>query len=135
MILPMQIIRILGILLISLCPIFVSVYIYLSKYKRIKAIKNTRINLEKIMSLIHIKSGAFDDFDYNFLNEDEAFRLKNFHYSLTTSNSSLITDNCTRLINEFHKKEEKETKDFIQKGKMVISSGACIGIIAFVLLI
>ena len=135
MITTMQIFELFGILLISLCPILISVYIYYSLLRRIKAIKKARLNLEKIISLLYIKSGEFDDFDYDYLNNNETSQLKNFHNSLVISNSSVITDNCTRLINEFHEKEEKETKDFIQKGKMVISSGACIGIVAFVLLI
>ena len=132
---PMQIFELFGILLISLCPILISVYIYYSLLRRIKAIKKARLNLEKIISLLYIKSGEFDDFDYDYLNNNETSQLKNFHNSLVISNSSVITDNCSRLIKEFNEKEKLEIIEFNEKGKIVVSSGACIGVVLFVLLI
>lgn len=135
MIIPMQMIRLTGILFISLCPIAMSLYIYFSAHKRITAIKNVRMNLEKILSLLSIKSGNFIDFNYQYLSNFESSQLKAFYDSLTTSNSSLITDDCNRLIKEFTEREKKEKDDFLQKGKIVVSTGASIGVTIFILLI
>lgn len=131
----MQMIRLVGILLISVCPIFVSLFIYFSSHKRIIAIKNARVNLEKILSLLSIKSGKFTDFDYRYLNDNEASQLRAFFDDLTTLNSSLITDECNRLIKEFTEKEKNERNDFLQKGKVIVSTGATIGVTVFILLI
>ena len=73
-----QMIRLVGILLVSLCPIVVSLYIYISANKRIKSLNKARVNLEKILSLLSIKSGEFNDFDYSFLNEIESFQTVTF---------------------------------------------------------
>lgn len=135
MIIPMQMIRLTGILFISLCPIAMSLYIYFSAHKRITAIKNVRANLEKILSLLSIKSGNFIDFNYQYLSSFESSQLKAFYDSLTTSNSSLITDDCNRLIKEFTEREKKEKDEFLQKGKIVVSTGASIGVTIFILLI
>lgn len=135
MIIHMQMIRLTGILFISLCPIAMSLYIYFSAHKRITAIKNVRVNLEKILSLLSIKSGNFIDFNYQYLSNFESSQLKAFYDSLTTSNSSLITDDCNRLIKEFTEREKKEKDDFLQKGKIVVSTGASIGVTIFILLI
>lgn len=135
MIIPMQMIRLTGILFISLCPIAMSLYIYFSAHKRITAIKNVRANLEKILSLLSIKSGNFIDFNYQYLSNFESSQLKAFYDSLTTSNSSLITDDCNRLIKEFTEREKKEKDEFLQKGKIVVSTGASIGVTIFILLI
>lgn len=135
MIIHMQMIRLTGILFISLCPIAMSLYIYFSAHKRITAIKNVRMNLEKILSLLSIKSGNFIDFNYQYLSNFESSQLKAFYDSLTTSNSSLITDDCNRLIKEFTEREKKEKDDFLQKGKIVVSTGASIGVTIFILLI
>lgn len=135
MIIPMQMIRLTGILFISLCPIAMSLYIYFSAHKRIMAIKNVRMNLEKILSLLSIKSGNFINFNYQYLSDIESSQLKSFYDSLTTSNSSLITDDCNRLIKEFTEREKKEKDDFSQKGKIVVSTGASIGVTIFILLI
>lgn len=128
-------IRLTGILFISLCPIAISLHIYFSAHKRITAIKNVRANLEKILSLLSIKSGNFIDFNYQYLSNFESSQLKAFYDSLTTSNSSLITDDCNRLIKEFTEKENKEKDEFLQKGKIVVSTGASIGVTIFILLI
>lgn len=135
MIIPMQMIRLTGILFISLCPIAMSLYINFSAHKRITAIKNARVNLEKILSLLSIKSGNFIDFNYQYLSNFESSQLKAFYDSLTTSNSSLITDDCNRLIKEFTEREKKEKDDLLQKGKIVVSTGASIGVTIFILLI
>ncbi|MBQ3563509.1 MAG: hypothetical protein IJA21_02750 [Clostridia bacterium] len=99
------------------------------------AIKNVRMNLEKILSLLSIKSGNFINFNYQYLSDIESSQLKSFYDSLTTSNSSLITDDCNRLIKEFTEREKKEKDDFSQKGKIVVSTGASIGVTIFILLI
>ena len=130
-----QMIRLVGILLVSLCPIVVSLYIYISANKRIKSLNKARVNLEKILSLLSIKSGEFNDFDYSFLNEIESLQLSTFLDGLTTSNSSLIIDECNRLIKDFLEKEKNERNDFLQKGKIIVSTGATIGITVFILLI
>ena len=130
-----QMIRLVGILLVSLCPIVVSVYIYISANKRIKSLNKARVNLEKILSLLSIKSGEFNDFDYSFLNEIESLQLSTFFDGLTTSNSSLIINECNRLIKDFLEKEKNERNDFLQKGKIIVSTGATIGITVFILLI
>ncbi|MBQ5890148.1 MAG: hypothetical protein IIW73_04255 [Clostridia bacterium] len=130
-----QMIRLVGILLVSLCPIVVSLYIYISANKRIKSLNKARVNLEKILSLLSIKSGEFNDFDYSFLNEIESLQLSTFFDGLTTSNSSLIIDECNRLIKDFLEKEKNERNDFLQKGKIIVSTGATIGITVFILLI
>lgn len=130
-----QMIRLVGILLVSLCPIVVSLYIYISENKRIKSLNKARVNLEKILSLLSIKSGEFNDFDYSFLNEIESLQLSTFFDGLTTSNSSLIIDECNRLIKDFLEKEKNEHNDFLQKGKIIVSTGATIGITVFILLI
>ena len=130
-----QMIRLVGILLVSLCPIVVSLYIYISANKRIKSLNKARVNLEKILSLLSIKSGEFNDFEYSFLNEIESLQLSTFFDGLTTSNSSLITDECNRLIKDFLEKEKNERNDFLQKGKIIVSTGATIGITVFILLI
>lgn len=130
-----QMIRLVGILLVSLCPIVVSLYIYISANKRIKSLNKARVNLEKILSLLSIKSGEFNDFDYSFLNEIESLQLSAFFDGLTTSNSSLIIDECNRLIKDFLEKEKNERNDFLQKGKIIVSTGATIGITVFILLI
>ena len=130
-----QMIRLVGILLVSLCPIVVSLYIYISANKRIKSLNKARVNLEKILSLLSIKSGEFNDFDYSFLNEIESLQLNTFFDGLTTSNSSLIIDECNRLIKDFLEKEKNERNDFLQKGKIIVSTGATIGITVFILLI
>ena len=135
MIIHMQMIRLTGILFISLCPIVMSLYIYFSAHKRITAIKNVRMNLEKILSLLSIKSGNFINFNYQYLSDIESSQLKAFYDSLTTSNSSLITDDCNRLIKEFTERENKEKDEFLQKGKIVVSTGASIGVTIFILLI
>lgn len=130
-----QMIRLVGILLVSLCPIVVSLYIYISANKRIKSLNKARVNLEKILSLLSIKSGEFNDFDYSFLNEIESLQLSTFFDGLTTSNSSLIINECNRLIKDFLEKEKNERNDFLQKGKIIVSTGATIGITVFILLI
>lgn len=130
-----QMIRLVGILLVSLCPIVVSLYIYISANKRIKSLNKARVNLEKILSLLSIKSGEFNDFDYSFLNEIESLQLNTFFDGLTTSNSSLIINECNRLIKDFLEKEKNERNDFLQKGKIIVSTGATIGITVFILLI
>lgn len=130
-----QMIRLVGILLVSLCPIVVSLYIYISANKRIKSLNKARVNLEKILSLLSIKSGEFNDFDYSFLNEIESLQLSTFFDGLTTSNSSLIIDECNRLVKDFLEKEKNERNDFLQKGKIIVSTGATIGITVFILLI
>ena len=107
-----QMIRLVGILLVSLCPIVVSLYIYISANKRIKSLNKARVNLEKILSLLSIKSGEFNDFDYSFLNEIESLQLSTFFDGLTTSNSSLIINECNRLIKDFLEKEKNERKIF-----------------------
>ena len=124
-----------GIVLISLCPVSISLYIYYSLCRRIKSIKKVCRDLEGISCLLYIKSGEFQPFDYDFLNKSEIAVLNNFYNSLTSSNSSLITNECSRLKNEFNNIEKIENDNLLQKGKIVLSFGICIGITIFILLI
>lgn len=137
MITAMQLVRIFGMLLLSFCPMAVSLYIYFGMVKRVNELDKVCILLKNIRQSLVFKSPNDKEYDFSrfTLNEDEIYLLKTFVDSCTSLSSSVLIENCDNLIAQFNIKKENAAADFTKKGKITAASGICAGIVLFILAI
>ena len=137
MITVMQLVRIFGILLLSFCPMAVSLYFYFSMVKRINELDKVCLLLKKVRQSLVFKAPNIDVYDFSHfsLNDYEMSLLKTFSDSCTSLNSSVLTENCDNLIALFNTKKENAAAEFLKKGKITAASGICAGIVLFILAI
>ena len=133
----MLIIKTFGVLLISLCPAFFTIMLYINMVKRINQLKYAKETVSKIKQLLLIKSFKMPEINknLNMLTDEEYSLFCSFLNDCSQTGSDMLMGSCENLILFFDQRLIVAINDFNKRGKIIVSSGVCIGIVIFILAI
>ena len=137
LIIPMSIVKTFGVLLISLCPAFITIMLYINMIKRINQLEYAKETVSHIKRLLQIKVLKMPEINKNLtmLTDEEVSLFYNFLTDCSQNSSDILIGSCENLLSFFDQRLTMARSDFNKHGKITVSSGICLGIVIFILAI
>jgi hypothetical protein len=134
----MEMLKIIGALFISVCPVIVSAFIYYEMAQRTKELEKICRDLMSARQSLEFKLADAPNFDFVFtskvLRTDEKEQISLFSDAYSVKSSKLLIDDCDVLISSFKSKADAARVDFSKKGKITAAFGLSIGAVIFILM-